>query len=139
MALNKNAIWLLVLFIGLGLCGVRGFAYPMPATAETPFYECGPLNGQDEHRIGINLSVKRAGYFDNDTTTVMEFVSSEQQEIYPPQTIWTFRQKKTLDGQYILYFNQTALMATLLYAEGRSRPQLEGQAPCRNTKKPWDL
>ncbi len=119
-----------ILFVAVLLVGINSFA------ANSNFYECGGLAGVDEYRVGIDLNRKIAGFFDNDSTSMMKLVKVESLETYPPQTQMIFQGKEaSYDGYLKLYFNLTAKSVTL-YSIAKGKSTLVGRAKCA-LSKPW--
>lgn len=112
-----------------------GPAFSAPAKH---FYECEGLAGVDEYRVGINLTSKRAGFFDNDSVSYMKLTATEITAGRKPQTVMTFEGKEaSYDGSLRLYFNLTKKTAAL-YSIGKPGESTEvGSANCVNAE-PWE-
>lgn len=112
------------------------------------FFECGPFAGVDEYRVGIDTKAGIAGFFDNDTTSMMKLTKTEFLESNPPQFKMTFMGKESsfagmgkessFAGYLKLYFNLTRKEATLLSISKSGKAELIGKANCENAA-PWDF
>lgn len=102
------------------------------------FYKCEPFAGVDEWRAGIDLSVQKAGFFDNDSTVVMNLVDTDYLETMPAQWKYTFEGENDGQGKARLVFNKTKLTATM-YSLNGSEPSEIGTADCQEESEPWDL
>lgn len=103
-------------------------------------YECEGFAGVDEYRVGITLSKKKAGFFDNDGTSIMALKSVKSLESMPPQTLYTFvGSEVSYDGSLRLEFNETRLHAVLISIDSKGKEELIGEAPCKAEKQGWDL
>ena len=110
-----------------------------PAHASN-FYECEGFAGVDEYRVGITLSEQKAGFFDNDATSIMTLKSVKSLESNPPQALYTFEgPEASYDGTLRLQFNQTRLHAVLISIDRNGKEELLGEAPCKAEKTGWDL
>src|SRR5689334_9864386 len=89
-------------------------AAPAFSAVSKDFYSCEGLGGVDEYRVGIDLKTNKAGFFDNDTTSVMKLTDVNILESLPPQTQMIFEGKEaSYAGTLKLYFNLTRKTASL--------------------------
>jgi hypothetical protein len=117
----------------LSLTTVSAFSAPA-----RHFYECGGLSGADDYRVGINLKSKKAGFFDNDTTSYMKHTDTLILESNPPQIQMIFKGKEAnYDGGLKLYFNFTRKTVSLYSIDNEGNSTEIGSADCVNAE-PWD-
>ena len=104
------------------------------------FYECGPFADVEEYRAGIDMKLGKAGFFDNDTTSIMQLESEVSLESNPPQRLLTYRgDDLSYDGTLQLQFNETRMTATMISIDSDGKQSLIGEADCVASNHPWDL
>lgn len=102
------------------------------------FFECEGFAGVEEYRAGIDLSIGKAGFFDNDSTQVMKLIKTDYLESHPPQWQYTFEGDNQSQGHQRLIFNNTRLEATMYSVDGDSHSEI-GSTSCKEVSEPWDL
>ena len=103
-----------------------------------PFYECSGLADVEENRVGINLNSKKAGFFDNDSTSYLRLTDTKILESYPPQTQMIFQGKDAgYAGTLKLYFNLTRKTVSLYSIDKKGKSTEIGSALCK-IAKPWN-
>lgn len=102
------------------------------------FYECSNIADVEEYRVGIDLKKDLAGFFDNDSTSMMKQVSIISLESNPPQTLITYEGKDaSYDGLLRLDFNLTR-KTIVLYSVKNNELEMIGQADCKLAPA-WDF
>lgn len=102
------------------------------------FYECSNIADVEEYRVGIDLKKDLAGFFDNDTTSMMKQVRIISLESNPPQTLITFEGKDaTYDSLLRLDFNLTK-KTIVLYSVNNDQVEIIGKADCELAPA-WDF
>jgi len=104
--------------------------------AEENKFSCGNVGGTEEWTIYVDLNNKLAGFFDNDTTVVVEFKEVKLLKSRPPQRIYLFEGRDTSGGpgeKLRISFNKTSLKGsvTFINKQGRERTlkALDGCVP----------
>lgn len=111
----------------------------LSAQAQTSFFEC-TLPQAEEYRVGIDVQKQMAGFFDNDTTSVMKFSgsrpSSRNQEV--SVLIYTGKDQGG-SGDLMLEFNTATKRIKLSTVETDGTIELLGYANCRTDRAAWDF
>lgn len=97
-----------------------------PVEDEQQKFSCSNVGGTEEWTIYIDLKKELAGFFDNDTTVVIDLKEAKTLKSRPPQTLYIFEGKDTsgAPGEKLrITFNQTALegKVTFINKKGRER------------------
>lgn len=109
----------------------------VPAFAESAFYEC-TLPQAEEYRVGIDIQNNIAGFFDNDTTSIMKFRASRASVSRPGNTVLIFTGRDSGgDGDLRLEFNVGRNRVKLSTVETDGTIELLGFASC-TASAPWD-
>ncbi len=107
------------------------------ALAETAFYEC-TLPQAEEYRVGIDTQKNIAGFFDNDTTSIMKFRGQRKSANNPQNTVLIYTGKDSGgDGDLQLEFNVGKNRVKLSTLETDGTLELLGYASC-SVANPWD-
>lgn len=105
--------------------------------ADSAFYEC-TLPQAEEYRVGIDIQKNIAGFFDNDTTSIMKFRGSRPSVSRPGNTVFIFTGKDSGgDGDLRLEFNVGRNRVKLSTVETDGTIELLGFASC-TTSTSWD-
>jgi hypothetical protein len=112
--------------------------HTMTAVGNSKFYQCGGFMGVDEYRVGIDVDAGKAGFFDNDTTTILKLKSVKILESQPPQYQYTFESEEDGRDYYQLVFNKTLKSAYLSAIDHEGEVLDMGTAECE-IAEPWDL
>lgn len=105
------------------------------------FYECNGFSGVDEYRAGIDMKKNKAGFFDNDTTSIMKLKKTLVLESNPPQVQHTYEGKDlgSQNSTLKLVFNQTLQYAHLSTINNKTKKVTDlGEVDCEPAQ-PWDL
>ncbi len=98
--------------------------------AKADFFQC-TLPQADEYRVGIDLKKNIAGFFDNDTTSIMKYRGFRKSTSNPNQTVVIFSGKDSGgDGHLQLEFNTSTKRVKLSTLETDGTIELLGYAPC---------
>lgn len=110
------------------------------AWAAAPFYECGGFAGVDEYRAVIDLNIMKAGFFDNDATSILALTNATLVEGDSSEVRYVFEgSEASFAGSLRLYFNLTRFNASIFSINSAGGMELIGTADCRATNEPWDL
>lgn len=105
--------------------------------ADSAFYEC-TLPQAEEYRVGIDVQKNIAGFFDNDTTSIMKFRGSRPSASNPENTVLIFTGKDSGgEGDLRLEFNVGRNRVKLSTVETDGTIELLGFAACAATA-PWN-
>ena len=108
----------------------------LSASADRSFYEC-TLPQADEYRVGIDLNRKIAGFFDNDTTTMMNYIQSRKSKKNPNHKVLIYRgQDSNYSDQLLLEFNISTKHMKLSTISKKGRVEPIGAGPCA-VASPW--
>ena len=107
------------------------------ALANSDFFEC-TLPQAEEYRVGIDIQKNIAGFFDNDTTSIMKFRAQRPSVSSPGSTVLIFTGKDSGgDGDLRLEFNVARNRVKLSTVESDGTIELLGFASCA-AAAPWD-
>ena len=85
--------------------------------ADTGYFVCENVEGIDEWTIHVDLRVNRAGFFDNDTTSIVPLTKEQSLDTIPPQRVYFF-EGLDLNGRskdlLRIQFNRTTLTASIM-------------------------
>ena len=110
----------------------------LSSLAASEFYQC-TLPQAEEFRVGIDLKSKKAGFFDNDSTSIMTYVASRASTSNNANEVLVFIGKdKGGTGQLKLEFNTGTNRIKLSTLETDGTLELLGYASC-NLAQAWDL
>jgi hypothetical protein len=130
---NKDLI-MLKIFITLLVLTVA-----TAAQANTEFFEC-TLPQAEEYRVGIDIQKETAGFFDNDTTSVMKLSGSRQSSRDQEVSVLIFKGKdQGGSGDLMLEFNTSTKRIKLSTVETDGTIELLGFANCKSDRAPWDF
>lgn len=106
--------------------------------AMAEFYQC-TLPQAEEFRVGINLENGKAGFFDNDSTSIMTYQSSRPSVNNLETEVKIFQGKdKGGSGDLRLEFNMVSKRIKLSTIETDGTQELLGYAKCAPSEA-WDL
>lgn len=109
----------------------------LTAFAQTPFYQC-TLPQADEYRVGIDIKNNIAGFFDNDSTSIMKYRGMRKSSRNPENDVLIFTGKDSGgDGDLKLEFNTATYHVKLSTVETDGTIELLGFAACTEAK-PWN-
>lgn len=109
----------------------------LAALADSSFYQC-TLPQAEEYRVGIDIQKNIAGFFDNDTTSIMKFRGQRPSTSSPGSAVLLFTGKDSGgDGDLRLEFNAGTNRVKLSTVETDGTIELLGFASCA-TATPWD-
>lgn len=107
------------------------------ALANSDFYEC-TLPQAEEYRVGIDVQKNIAGFFDNDTTSIMKFRGQRPSASSQGSTVLIFTGKDSGgEGDLRLEFNASRNRVKLSTVETDGTIELLGFASCA-AAAPWD-
>lgn len=98
--------------------------------AKTTSYRCDGFAGVEEYRSFIDTKAGTADFFDNDETTDMVLVKTENLESLPPQTRYIFESDDYGNGILRLYFTLPSLEATLISIDHEDVTETIGTVTC---------
>lgn len=102
----------------------------LSAIADTSFYQC-TLPQAEEYRVGIDIKNNIAGFFDNDSTSIMKFRGLRDSISRPDSPILIFTGKDSGgDGDLKLEFNTASNRVKLSTIETDGTIELLGYAAC---------
>ena len=105
--------------------------------ADSAFYEC-TLPQAEEYRVGIDIQRNIAGFFDNDSTSIMKYRGQRPSVSQPENTVLIFTGKDFGgDGDLRLEFNVGRNRVKLSTVETDGTIELLGFASC-SASTPWD-
>lgn len=100
------------------------------ANANEAFYQC-TLPQAEEYRVGVDISKNIAGFFDNDTTSLMKLKGTRPSKSTPEATVIIFEGKDLGgSGDLRLEFNTVTKRIRLSTLETDGTVELMGYAPC---------
>ncbi|MEQ1722072.1 MAG: hypothetical protein ABL930_02785 [Pseudobdellovibrio sp.] len=106
------------------------------ANANESFYQC-TLPQAEEYRVGVDINNNIAGFFDNDTTSIMKVKSTRPSKANPENTVIVFEGKDLGgSGDLRLEFNTVTKRIRLSTLETDGTVELMGFAAC-NPEQPW--
>ena len=109
------------------------------AQANTEFFEC-TLPQAEEYRVGIDIQKQTAGFFDNDTTTVMKLSGSRQSSRNQEVSVLIYKGKdQGGSGDLLLEFNTSTKRIKLATVETDGTVELLGYANCKSDGAPWNF
>ena len=105
--------------------------------ADSAFNEC-KLPQAEEYRVGIDIQKNIAGFFDNDTKSIMKFRGQRPSVSNPANTVLIFTGKDSGgEGDLRLEFNVGRNRVKLSTVETDGTIELLGFASCAEAA-PWD-
>lgn len=91
------------------------------AKSETQFY-CANVGGTEEWTISVDLKAKQAGFFDNDTTTVVDLVAEARGKNGAKLYIFEGEDTGSAEGDRLkIVFNKTELQASVHFIPKKGR------------------
>ena len=106
--------------------------------AENEFYEC-TLPQAEEFRVGIDINKQVAGFFDNDSTSIMNYIGFRESTSSPGHDVLIYQGKdQGGDGDLKLEFNTSTKRIKISTVETDGTIELLGFSQCNNSS-PWDL
>jgi hypothetical protein len=103
--------------------------------ATATYFTCSNVGEIDEWTISIDLEKNEAGFFDNNSWTILPIKSKRVLESMPPQEEYFFEGQDTGNGGNTLmriYFNKTKKKASLLMDVGTTNEaRYEAKDGCR--------
>lgn len=140
---NKALIYTLI-FNLISLIGIKAFAAQaqsdvvLPSDVSNSFYEC-TLPQADEFRVGIDIAKNTAGFFDNDSTSIMKYAGHRQSTSNVENSVLIYEGKDLGgSGGLRLEFNVGTKRIKLSTLETDGTIELLGYAAC-SLSKAWDL
>jgi hypothetical protein len=107
--------------------------------AQASFFEC-TLPQAEEYRVGIDIEKKMAGFFDNDTTSIMKLSSSRPSKKDPEIRVLVFTGKDLGgSGDLKLEFNFSTKRIKLSTVETDGTVELLGYADCLDNREAWNF
>ena len=107
--------------------------------AQAAFFEC-TLPQAEEYRVGIDLEKNMAGFFDNDTTSIMKLSSARPSKKNPDVQVLIFTGKdQGGSGDLKLEFNGSTKRIKLSTVETDGTIELLGYADCRDDREAWNF
>lgn len=121
------------ILISIIILTLSGFS----AYADKPFYQC-TLPQAEEYRVGIDISKNIAGFFDNDTTSIMKYRGFRKSVTNPKNNVLIFIGKDLGgSGNLKLEFNIVTKRIKLSTVETDGTIELLGYAAC-TVATAWD-
>jgi hypothetical protein len=106
------------------------------ANASESFYQC-TLPQADEYRVGVDINNNIAGFFDNDTTSIMKLKGTRPSKTNPENSVIVFEGKDLGgSGELRLEFNTVTKRIRLSTLETDGTVELMGFASCK-TEHQW--
>lgn len=108
------------------------------AHADEGFYQC-TLPQAEEFRVGIDLDKQVAAFFDNDSTSVMQYQGFRESRSNPDQDVLMYQGKdQGGDGDLLLEFNKATKRIKLSTLETDGTIELLGYSKC-HPDSAWEI
>lgn len=107
----------------LSLFALAFFMASGASAAEKSKYSCGNVGDTEEWTLYVDLNKQLAGFFDNDTTSVVPLKEIKFFESLPPQTVYVFEGEDMGGGpnaKLRITFNKTKLSGQVTLHLGQS-------------------